>query len=300
VSFVLTRVAEARERSADALVCTEQRLDFSRWVPEGFGTGDVVVLSDGVLEIIDLKFGKGVPVSPEGNRQMMLYALGTLAAFSPLFDIDTVCLSISQPRISNTATAMMSAHALLRWAEDVLRPTAALAYAGEGEFKAGEHCRFCKVRATCRARADANLALAGMAFARPPLLTVTEIGEVLKTADELKAWVSDIAAHALAEAVNHGVRYPGWKLVEGRSNRVYADETAVAKALTLSGYPEDQIYTRKLKGITDMEKQLGRKAFAELLSGQVVKPEGKPCLVPESDKRPELSSTDSAKADFSE
>ena len=297
-SIVIEKVNEAKARSADAVVLLEQKLDFSDWVPEGFGTGDVVIISDGVLEIIDLKYGKGVPVAAEENAQMKLYALGALATFDSLYDIKTVRMTIVQPRLDSISSDEIPAETLYWWADTELIKRAQLAWEGKGEFQAGEHCRFCRARYTCRARAEANLELAKMEFKKPELLTDEEIGEVLKQADDLKAWVSDVFDYALVQARDHGKKFPGWKLVEGRSVRQYADEGAVAKKLTEAGYKEEQIYEKKLWGITAMEKLLGKTLFNELLGGLVIKPPGKPTLVPEADKRPEINSIAAAMADF--
>lgn len=297
-SIVMEKVNEAKARSADAVVLLEQKLDFSDWVPEGFGTGDVVIISDGVLEIIDLKYGKGVPVAAEDNAQMKLYALGALATFDSLYDIKTVRMTIVQPRLDSISSDEIPAETLYWWADTELIKRAQLAWEGEGEFQAGEHCRFCRARYTCRARAEANLELAKMEFKKPEILTDEEIGEVLKQADELKAWVSDVFDYALVQARDHGKKFPGWKLVEGRSVRQYADEGAVAKKLTEAGYKEEQIYEKRLWGITAMEKLLGKTLFNELLGGLVIKPPGKPTLVPEADKRPEINSIAAAMADF--
>ena len=297
-AIVMEKVNEAKARSADAVVLLEQKLDFSDWVPGGFGTGDVVIISDGILEIVDLKYGKGVPVSAEDNAQMKLYALGALATFDTLYDIKTVRMTIVQPRLDSVSSDKITAEMLYWWADTELAHRARLAWDGQGEFQAGEHCRFCRARYTCRARAEANLELAKMEFKKPELLTDEEIGEVLKQADELKAWVSDVFDYALVQARDHGKKFKGWKLVEGRSVRKYADEEAVAKTLLGAGYKEEQIYEKKLWGITAMEKLLGKTKFGELLKGLVVKPAGKPTLVPETDKRPELNSTAAAVADF--
>ena len=297
-SIVMKKVNEAKARSADAVVLLEQKLDFSDWVPEGFGTGDVVIISDGVLEIIDLKYGKGVPVAAEDNAQMRLYALGALATFDSLYDIKIIRMTIVQPRLDSVSSDEITAEMLYWWADTELIKRAQLAWEGKGEFQAGEHCQFCRARFNCRARAEANLELAKMDFRKPELLTDEEIGEVLKQADELRAWVSDVFDYALVQARDHGKKFKGWKLVEGRSVRQYADERKVAETLLKAGYKEEQIYEKKLWGITAMEKLLGKTKFGELLKGLVVKPAGKPTLVPESDKRPELNSTAAAVADF--
>lgn len=297
-SIVMKKVNEAKARSADAVVLLEQKLDFSDWVPEGFGTGDVVIISDGVLEIIDLKYGKGVPVAAEDNAQMRLYALGALATFDSLYDIKIIRMTIVQPRLDSVSSDEITAEMLYWWADTELIKRAQLAWEGKGEFQPGEHCQFCRARFNCRARAEANLELTKMDFRKPELLTDEEIGEVLKQADELKAWVSDVFDYALVQARDHGKKFKGWKLVEGRSVRKYADEEAVAKTLLEAGYKEEQIYEKKLWGITAMEKLLGKTKFGELLKGLVVKPAGKPTLVPESDKRPEINSITAAVADF--
>lgn len=295
VTVVMERYAEAKKRSKDAVVFTEQKLDFSAYVPEGFGTGDVVIIADGILEIIDLKYGKGVPVSAEDNPQLKLYGLGALEAFEMLYDVDTIRMTIVQPRIDNISSESISVSDLYAWAENEVIPKATLAFAGEGEYAAGDHCRFCKAKALCKARADENLKLAKYDFAEQTLLSNEDIAEILIKAEQLQAWASDIQAYAFDQATNHGVKFPGWKLVEGRSNRAYSDKETVASVMLLEGYEEDKIYEpRALKGITATEKELGKKVFAELLKDYIVKPQGKPTLVHESDKRPEINSVQSA------
>lgn len=298
VSQVLERIAVHRASTPDPVIMFEQRLDFSRWVPDGFGTGDVVIVSDMGIEVIDLKYGQGVPVSAIGNPQLRLYGLGAYDCYSPLYDLPIVTMTIIQPRLDSISTETLEASELVEWAETEVRPKAKQAIEGKGEFCAGEHCRFCRAKATCRARAEANLALAQYDFMPPALLTNEEIADILGRAEELDHWVSDILNYALDQAENHGVKFPGYKLVEGRSTRKYTDESAVATALTSNGYTEDQIFEKVLLGITKMEKLLGKKRFCELLDSFIVKPAGKPCLVPDSDKRPELNSTTAAQADF--
>jgi hypothetical protein len=299
VDFVIERIHETQSISKDAVILLEQRVDFSLWVPRGFGTGDVVLIADGAMEIIDLKYGKGVPVSAEENSQMRLYALGALNQFGMLFDIETVKMTIVQPRLDSISTDAMEADELLTWADDYVKPRADMAIAGEGEYAAGDHCRFCKARFTCRKRAEANLEMAKYEFEEPALLSIEEIGQILIQADELQKWAKDVQGYALDQAEKHGTKFPGWKLVEGRSNRKYADEEEVAQTLFENGIEEEKIFERKMLGITAMEKSIGKKVFSELLSDLVVKPTGKPTLVPEGDKRPEINSTASAVADFS-
>jgi len=301
VAFVGEKFMEAKKNCPDTLVLLEQRLDFSEWVPEGFGTGDVIIISDGVLEIIDLKYGQGVPVSAKGNTQMRLYALGAISQYGLLYDFDCIRMTIVQPRLDSITSEDMSVNALLEWGNEVVKPAAKKAMAGEGEFVPGDHCQFCRAKAICKARANANLEMARYEFQDPPLLSIDEIAEILFKAEELQKWAKDVHDYALDQAVNHGIKFPGWKLVEGRSNRKYTDVDAVAERLKAKGYADDVIYMpREIWGITEMEKRLGKKLFEEYLNDLVIKPAGKPTLVPETDKRPEISSVASAVADFSD
>ena len=290
-AFVLELLEEIRKSCPDPIVMVEQRLDFSRWVKDGFGTGDAVIVADGTLHVIDFKYGTGVPVSAEGNSQMRLYALGAVDMFGELYDIDTVVMTIYQPRLSSISTDTISKNDLLDWAENTLRPLADLAYKGEGDMNAGSWCRFCKLRSTCRKRAEANLAVAQHEFKLPPTLSDEEIAVILDKLDDLLGWAGDIKEYALNAALL-GKRFDGWKLVEGRSNRRYTDEAAVAQIVSGTGHDP---YEHRLLGITAMEKLLGKKQFATLLSDLVERPQGKPVLVPASDKRPEMTN---AKNDF--
>lgn len=298
-TYVMEQYMEAKERSPDAVIFLEQRLDFSRWVPEGFGTGDCTIISDKVMEIIDFKYGKGVEVEAEDNVQMMLYALGALDTYGYIYDIDTVRMTIHQPRIDNVSSWEMGADELLQWADEVLRPKAETAWAGEGEPIPGDWCRFCKVKNRCKARAEAAMSVpSDFDYKDPNLLTVDEIAEILHEVDAIEAWAKDIRDYALVQARDNGVKFKGWKLVEGRSIRRYSDPEQVEKVLRAAKYKVKDIYKpRELKGITDMTKLLGRKKFNELLeqTGLVIKPEGRPTLVPEDDKRPEINS---AASDF--
>lgn len=290
-AFVLELLEEIRKSCPDPIVMVEQRLDFSRWVKDGFGTGDAVIVADGTLHVIDFKYGTGVPVSAEGNSQMRLYALGAVDMFGELYDIDTVVMTIYQPRLTSISTDTISKTDLLDWAENTLRPLADLAYKGEGDLNAGSWCRFCKLRSTCRKRAEANLAMAQHDFNLPPTLSDEEIAVILDKLDDLISWAGDVKEYAL-NATLHGKHFEGWKLVEGRSNRRYTDEAAVAQIVSDTGRDP---YEHKLLGITAMEKLLGKKQFATLLSNLVERPQGKPVLVPASDKRPEMTN---AKNDF--
>lgn len=289
---------EVKSFCPDARVLFEQRLDFSEYVPEGFGRGDVVIVADDLVNVIDLKYGKGVGVSAKENPQLRLYGLGAYLEHSMLYDIRRIQMTIIQPRLENISVEELTAEELLDWAEREVRPKAAQAYAGEGEFKVGDHCRFCKARVTCRARAEYNLELTKLDFVDPALLTDEEIGEVLRRADELDHWVKDVTGFALAEALK-GTKYEGWKLVEGTSRRRYTDPARVIQVLLEEGYKAEDVQKPvEPKGLTDMTKLLGKKLFEELLASLVIKPEGKPTLVPESDKRPELNRVAEAKQDF--
>lgn len=301
--YVLERYgAMVAECGADNLLMIEERIDLTDYVPEGFGTGDAVLVGSGLLEIVDLKYGKGVKVAAEENTQLMLYALGALIAWDWLYNIERVRLHIYQPRIDNVDMWECSADKLREWGEWV-KERAALALEEDAPCCAGKYCDegFCKARAICRAYTEEKQRLAYLDFKRPVELDEDEIAEVLDQADALAKWAKAVSDYALDQALNHGVRYPGFKLVEGRSNRTYTDENAViAKLLTDTAYHEKDILTRKLKGITEMEKLLGRKKFDAVLGDLVVKPQGKPVLVHIEDKRPEINSNENAKADFME
>lgn len=289
-------ISEAKARSKDPIILVEQKLDFSNYVPEGFGTGDLVIVADKILDIMDLKYGKGVEVSAVNNPQMMLYAIGALNLFDSLYDIEKVRMTICQPRLDNISTFEIKVEDLIKWAKDVVKPKAELAIKGEGEFCAGEHCRFCRARLNCRARAEENMKMAQYDFRKGPFLTEDEITEILSNIDEFQKWASDIQAYALDKAINQNKKWDGFKLVEGRSSRKYSDEEAVSKTLTGAGFKEEDIYSKNLLGITAMEKAIGKKKFKELLKDLVYKPQGKLTLVLESDKRTEIKNT--AEADF--
>ena len=283
--FVMEKVEEAKQSCPDPLVCVEQTLDFSKWVPHGFGTGDCVIVADGLIHIIDFKYGVGVLVEAAGNPQLSCYAVGALDTFGDLYRAGRVKLSIYQPRRGNADTWETTAEELLSWADNTLAPIAKLAYDGEGEFKAGEHCQFCKVKANCRKRAEYAMELAKYDLAEAPTLDADEIAAILPQIDTLVSWASDLKDYALSQALA-GVVYPGWKVVEGRSNRRYTSPEAVAAIVEKAGYDP---YEKKLLGVTAMQRQLGKKKFEELLTGYIEKPQGKPVLAPASDKRPEYN-----------
>ncbi|CDI49154.1 DUF2800 domain-containing protein [Clostridium tetani] len=294
VDTCMEKVAEAKAKTPDALFKIEQRLDFSEWVPEGFGTGDFVIIADGTMEICDLKYGKGVPVSAIDNKQMRLYALGAIAEFSFLYDIEKIKMTIIQPRLDSISTDEMMIEELLKWAEEELKPTAKLAYEGKGEFCAGGHCKFCRAKAMCKARADKNMELAQYDFQEPNTLDNNDIAFILSRADELIKWAADVQEYALEQALQ-GEEFDGFKVVEGRSNRKWTDESKIGEILLGQGFLENVIYTKKLTGITNMEKAIGKKEVTRLLGDYIIKPQGKPTLVPITDKRPVYNS---AEADF--
>lgn len=292
-AYVLEQVETAKQTCTDPVVLIEQRVDFSRWVESGFGTADCIIIADGTLQIIDYKHGLGVLVSAKENPQMQCYALGALELFDGIYDINSVRMTIYQPRRDNVSTYKISKDKLYRWADEVLKPAADLAFAGDGNFLCGEWCGFCKAKHECRARADANMELARYDFKLPPLLTDEEVEEILVRADDLVSWAADIKEYALQQAIS-GKKWNGWKLVEGRSNRRYTNETAVAGVVTDAGFDP---YEHKVLGVTAMQKLLGKSRFDELLAAYIEKPQGKPTLVPESDKRPAMNT---AKNDFME
>ena len=291
-------VIEALEAAGeDAELMIEQQFSLDRWVPEGFGTSDAVVIGGGVIQVIDLKYGKGIKVDARNNPQLRLYGLGAANLFDSLYDFDTVRMTIIQPRLDHISTEELPLSELLAWAEDDVKPRAQMAMDGTDYTAVGDWCRFCPAKAVCRKRAEYNLSIAKDDFRNPPLLSDEEIGEVLRRADELQHWVKDVGDYALEQALA-GKQYDGWKLVEGRSVRKYADDLKVAEALKAAGYDEAMLYERKLYGISAMEKIVGKKRLTETLGDLFMKPAGKPVLVPESDKREAINTAEAAKADF--
>ena len=297
VEFVLEIIEQAKQTCIDPKVLIEQRLNFSKYVPDGFGTGDCLVIADGTLHIIDFKYGQGLLVEAEENPQMKLYALGALEIFDGIYDITSVAMTIYQPRRENISTYTIFKESLYQWADEVVQPLAQLAFDGNGEYCCGDWCRFCRAAVKCRARAEEKLKLTQLEFALPPLLTDAEIEDVLAKLDELTAWASDIRAYALEAAIHHGKQWNGFKLVAGRSNRKYASEEKVAETVKAAGYHD--IYRQSLITITEMERLMGKQKFNEILGGLIEKPPGKPSLVPLSDKRPAINAS-SAKIDFME
>lgn len=298
-------VERAMSYDSTPSVMAEVRVDFSEYVPDGFGTCDCIMIGGDTLDIVDYKHGKGVAVSAEGNPQMRLYALGALKRYRPIFGdhIKTIRMTIDQPRIQDApSTESISAADLLEWGEGI-KSIAAKAYAGLGEFVPGEHCRFCKGRAQCRARADKHTALEEFKNCAlpnepdaPNKLTLEEIGDLLTRGKDLVAWYEHLQDFAL-NAILHGEQIPGYKVVAGRSIRAFADTDAAFAAVMAAGYDKSLLYEYKPKTLTEIEKLMGKADFAEKMAGYVVKPQGKPTLVVETDKREPYNT---ALSDFAE
>ena len=289
VDFVLEQYDAAKQTCADPIVLIEQRLDFSQYVPDGFGTGDCVIIGDRRLHIVDFKYGMGVLVEAENNPQMKLYALGALNVYDGIYDISEVSMTIFQPRRENVSTWTIPTEELKDWAENELKSKAAMAFSGEGEYVPGEWCTFCRAAIRCRARALEKLKLAQSEFRLPPLLTDAEIEEILTILPDLTRWANEITAYATDAAVNHGKEWEGFKVVEGRSVRKYRDEVAVAEAAVNAGFKD--IYHRSLIPLTEMQKLMGKTKFEEILGSLIYKPPGKPTLVPVTDKRTAMNVT---------
>ena len=290
VDFVTEELNDAQKQTSDAALFVEQQVDFSDYVPEGFGTSDAVIVSDDLLEVIDLKYGKGVMVNAENNPQLMLYGLGAALRFKDIFNFKVVKVAIVQPRLEHVSVWTLPLDELMFWAEDYVTPRAQLAYKGEGEFVTGEHCRFCKAAGICRKRVDEAFNV--IKHADGPTLTDEEIPAILGKLDAAEDWIKSIRAYAQDKAIREGVHWEGYKLVEARTLRKIEDQVAALKALEEAGFETEEVTTLKLNGISALEKTLGKKKFAEVLGSFVVKPKGEPVLVPESDKREAINIID--------
>lgn len=285
-------------------VALEQRVDFDEYVPEGFGTADCIMIGGEVLHIVDFKYGKGVDVSAEDNPQLKLYAVGAILQYMAFYDIFTVRMTIVQPRIKREPdTWEIEARNLLNWAEHEVKPAAALAIAGEGEFAEGDWCRWCAVRGNCRRRAEAQLELAKQDFKLPPTLTDAEVGEALTLGRRLKTWLSDLEDYALTACLN-GAEVTGWKAVEGRSVRAWTDQDAAFTTAKKAGVPEEMLYKREPVSLAQLEKIMGKKEFAKVFTQPkamfVVTPPGKPTLVTVDDKRQAITNKPTIEEDFKE
>lgn len=292
-AFIMEQIERIKQTCKSPLILVEQQVSYDKWVENGYGTADFICVGEKELLITDFKYGLGVLVDADKNSQLMCYALGALDGYGYLYDIETVTMTIFQPRRNNISSYTMNVSDLLKWADEVLAPTAKLAAEGKGELKAGEHCTFCKIKATCRKRCEYNLKLAKYDFEMPTTLDPLEIATILPRIDSLISWGNDVKEYALQQALS-GVEFQGFKLVEGRSKRTFTDDTAVAKTVSTAGY---EPYEKKLLGITAMTSLLGKTKFNELLSEFITKAPGKPTLVPETDKRTVLNT---AADDFNE
>jgi hypothetical protein len=298
VSYVSEQIEEARRICKDPVFFVEQRVDLTWFVKDCFGTADMVVITDKKVHVIDLKLGQGVPVSAEDNYQLMIYGLGLLALADMIFPIETVELTIVQPRLNSLSTWEISATELSKWGQEVFVPKANEALSGEGQFHPGiDTCRFCKARFQCKARAEFFLEVAKHEFCNPDLLSDEEMADILQKADALKKWVEEVYAFAQKEAIDNHKEWPGYKLVTGKANRKYTNEDEVIEAAKAAGFKD--IFKTTLIGITDMERLMGKKQFQNVLGSLVYKPEGKITLVPDSDKR-ETVNLATANDDFAE
>lgn len=295
VAFVMEQLEIARQSCKDPLVLIEQRLDFTCFVPNGFGTGDCIIVTDGSIHIIDLKYGMGLLVFAENNPQLKIYALGALELFESIYNIQEVSMTIFQPRRENISTWTIPVEELKTWAENELKPKAQKAFNGEGEYLPGEWCTFCRAAVKCRARADEKLRMAQAEFQLPPLLSDAEIEEILGKLPDLIKWANQITAYATDAAVNHGKEWDGYKIVAGRSVRKFKNDEAVIEAAKASGYKD--IFHQSLITLTEMEKLMGKKQFQEILGDYIFKSPGKPALVPITDKRPAIN-VSNAKNEF--
>lgn len=276
-------------------VLIEKRVDFSRYVPEGFGTADCLILAGDTLHVIDYKHGKGVVVDADHNPQMMLYALGAMDELSLLYRFKSVHMTIVQPRVNNISEFTMTADELREWGESVVKPKAEAAISGKGEFEAGDWCRFCRAKQQCKTRYESNDSLYPELSARhdPRLITLEELGEYLKRGRDMAAWLEDMKEYALSESLA-GADVPGWKAVEGRGSRAFTDTDAAVDTLIKNGIDESVLYERRVLTLAQMEKAVGKKAFGEIVGNLVVKNPGKPTLVEESDKRPKITNQPTA------
>ena len=292
--FVAEELAAAKTQSSFARLIVEQKLEFNNVVPGGFGTADAVILSDDILEVIDFKYGKGVPVIAENNPQLRLYALGAVYAMGILYDFEKVKTVVFQPRINNITTETLDRVELLNWGANYVAPRAKLAAKGKGDYVTGEHCRFCKAAGICRARAEEAFKVIKQDQKLPPILSDEEIAPILDVLDDTEKWIAAIRKYARDKAINEGVKWKGYKLVEARTMRKIPNQIAALDRLRSAGYETEDVTNMKLKGITDLEKLMTKTRFNEVLGDLVIKPQGEPTLVRDTDKRPEINPIEDA------
>ena len=299
VTYCLEAYAVAQQNPTGAVMLVEEKFDFSHLVEQGFGTGDATIISDGTLEIIDLKYGKGVRVDADNNPQLKLYASGALHAFDLSYDIHTVRMHIVQPRLDHISVFEMSVTDLIAWGQKIVTPTAKKAYLGKGVQKAGDWCKWCKVKAMCATLAAANVKLAQHEFKDPHLLSDQQLLDVYKQQPMLVDWVNAVKDHLLTEALK-GKHWPGYKLVEGKSNRKWVDEKKAIEVIEAEGFDRSLVVNEKIKPLGQLEKLLGKAGFNAAVGEYIIKPPGAPTLVAASDKRPAINSAENAKADFTD
>lgn len=277
------------------VILIEKKVDFSRYVPEGFGTADCLILAGDTLHVVDYKHGKGVVVDADHNPQMMLYALGAMGELSLLYRFKFVHMTIVQPRVNNISEFTMTADELIEWGENVVKPKAEAAMSGKVEFEAGDWCRFCRAKRQCKTRYESNDSLYPELSAQhdPRLITLAELGEYLNRGKDMAAWLEDMKEYALSESLA-GADVPGWKAVEGRGSRAFTDTDEAVDTLIKNGIDESVLYERRVLTLAQMEKAVGKKAFGELVGDLVVKNPGKPTLVEVSDKRPRITNQPTA------
>jgi hypothetical protein len=305
VDYVIEQYNLNVQKGIATKILIEEKVDLTHFIEDGFGTCDTIIIADGVMEVTDLKFGKGVRVSAEDNPQLKLYGLGALRAYELMYDIHTVRLTIVQPRLDAISTWDISAEDLHKWGAETVTPRAKMAYAGEGDLVPGTHCRWCKAKTRCKALAYQNLAAAKRAFAEdadsepvdPRLLTDDELLEAWSKMPQVEDWLKAVSTYLLDEALA-GRKFEGYKIVEGRSNRVWADAENVRLRLIENGFTADEIMAPpaapKVKGIGEIEKLVGKTKFPDILGDLAIKPKGKPAFVPETDKRPEYTKPSAA------
>jgi len=277
-------------------IAVEQKVDFSQYVPGGFGTADCILISNDTLHVIDFKYGKGVPVSVENNAQLLLYALGSYLAYEMIYPIEHIKMSIVQPRLNDIDTWKCNLDYLLAFAK-IAQEKAVMALNGDGDFNNGEHCRFCKAKAICKARANANLELAKYEFKAADQLTLEEIGQILEKAKDLDKWVKEIEKYALSESLK-GNNIPGWKAVNGKGSRSFKNTDDAIKVLKENGIAEELLYERKYLTLAQIEKVIGKKDFNNLVGDLIVMNVGKPTLVEASDKREAITNKIKAEDEF--
>lgn len=282
--YVIEKYHEALARTKDAKIFLETKIDLSAYAPESFGTGDVAILADETMVFVDGKYGRGVPVSAIENEQCMLYALGLLDTYGWMYNVKKVQIVIYQPRINNINSWTVTVESLLKWGEEFVRPRAKMAFEGQGEYIAGDHCKFCRAKTRCRTQKDYYMDMAVDVFKEPQILSDEEVSQVLTKVGGLISWAEAVKEHVTAE-MKKGKSWPGWKLVEGKSNRIFLDQPKVIALLKEKGYTDETIYDTKLRSVTQMEKALGKSDFGAFLNTFVKKPYGKPTLTTAEDKR---------------